>query len=278
MLYLTYNTADDGLGGQYQRIIGIMALAKKHQCTYVHNPIIKMEHIPNPQREYLKKIEDYFQIQNHHPNIDDYQYNQVVEFNAILDQDTDIYNQIIPHLRQIKQTIPLPYYNSSKNIAVHIRRGDVNNITHPGRYTPIVAFKQIIDQLTTHYPNSNVCVFTEITPENKDEFDIFQNTQIKIVADEDILTTMEYLIQSDVLVMCKSSFSYIAGLYNKNQVIYINFWHSPMPHWHRVLISQPTTNDTVPTHQGNTNPSQTDKKKKKKKKKKTNQISIAKPT
>lgn len=252
MLYLTYNAADDGLGGQYQRIIGIMALAKKHQCTYVHNPIIKMEHIPNPQTEYLKKIEDYFQIQNHHPHIDDYQYNQVVEFNrideqtilsykeqaqqkyvnillkiqlpnAILDQDTDIYNQIIPHLRQIKQTIPLPYYNSSKNIAVHIRRGDVNNITHPGRYTPTLAFKQIIDQLKTHYPNSNVCIFTEITPENKDEFDIFQNNQIKIVADEDILTTMEYLIQADVLVMCKSSFSYIAGLYNKNQVIYIDF-------------------------------------------------------
>lgn len=267
MLYLTYNTADDGLGGQYQRIIGIMALAKKHQCTYVHNPIIKMEHIPNPQREYLKKIEDYFQIQNHHPNIDDYQYNQVVEFNridehtilsykiqaqqkcvnillkiklpnAILDQDTDIYNQIIPHLRQIKKTIPLPYYNSSKNIAVHIRRGDVNNITHPGRYTPTLAFKQIIDQLKTHYPNSNVCIFTEITPENKDEFDIFQNNQIKIVADEDILTTMEYLIQADVLVMCKSSFSYIAGLYNKNQVIYIDFWHSPMPQWHRVAHDQ----------------------------------------
>jgi hypothetical protein len=91
--------------------------------------------------------------------------------------------------------------------------------------------------LVIQYPDSNICIFTEITPENKNEFNIFQNDQIKIVANEDVLTTLEYLIQADILIMCKSSFSYIAGLYNKNQVIYMDFWHSPMPHWGRITIN-----------------------------------------
>lgn len=264
MLYLTYRTSNDGLGGQYQRIIGLMALAMKHQCRYVHNPILQIEHIPTPQTEYLKRIEDFFQIKNYYSSIDEYHYDEVVDFeriseptilsykekahnshillkisipNAILDGEPSVYNLILPQLRQIKGTLPLPLYSSAKkNIALHIRRGDVNEISHPGRFTPISVFHQIADKLAIHYPDSNICIFTEITPENKNEFNIFRK-EIKIVANEDVLTTLEYLIQADILVMCKSSFSYIAGLYNKNQVIYMDFWHSPMPHWGRVTIN-----------------------------------------
>jgi len=265
MLYLAYSTSNDGLGGQYQRILGLMALARKYQCTYVCNPILQMEHIPNPQTEYLKRIEDFFQIQNNFSSINEHHYDQVINFeriseltilsylekaqnsnillkicipNAILDNDPNIYNLIIPQLRDIKGTIPLPLYSSvKKNIALHIRRGDVSEITHPGRFTPISVFKQIADKLVIQYPDSNICIFTEITQENKDEFNIFQKDQIKVVANEDVLTTLEYLIQADILIMCRSSFSYIAGLYNKNQVIYMDFWHSPMPHWGRITIN-----------------------------------------
>lgn len=31
--------------------------------------------------------------------------------------------------------------------------------------------------------------------------------------------------------MCKSSFSYLAGMYNSNIVYYYDFWHKPLKHW-----------------------------------------------
>jgi hypothetical protein len=36
---------------------------------------------------------------------------------------------------------------------------------------------------------------------------------------------------ADILVIGKSSFSYVAGLYNTNTVYYFNFWHSPLNNW-----------------------------------------------
>ena len=40
-----------------------------------------------------------------------------------------------------------------------------------------------------------------------------------------------HLVNANVLVLAKSSFSYLAGLYNQNIVYYIDFWHTPMPNW-----------------------------------------------
>ena len=263
MLYLTYGLDVDGLGGQYQRIIGIMAISKKYGCEYVHTPIEFMEHIPEPKQEYLNKIEEYFQINQHYKNSKDIKYDKVMSVRSnqieeailfykstttnillllgnpseILDKDTSIYNYIMPELRQIKQELVLPHYNENKkNIAIHIRRGDVNQINHPNRYMPTEYFKTVAEKIMNQYTNANICIFTEITAENKHEFDIFNNMNVKIIANEDVLTTLDYIIRADILVMCKSSFSYIAGLYNKNIVLYTDFWHNPMAHWEIISV------------------------------------------
>ena len=261
MLYLTYELGIDGLGGQYQRIIGILALSKKYGCKYVHTPIQYMEHIPEPKQEYLNKIEEYFQISQHYKNSKDLIYDKVISVqspnienaillyksstenillvlgnpSAILDRDTSIYNYIIPELRQIKQKIDLPHYDlHNKNIAIHIRRGDVNQTRYPDRYTKIEYFKKIAEQLSHRHQTANICIFTELTDENKNEFEIFNDMNVKIIANEDVLTTLDYLICADILVTCKSSFSYIAGLYNANTVLYTEFWHKPMEHWETI--------------------------------------------
>jgi hypothetical protein len=261
MLYLTYGLGTDGLGAQFQRVIGIMALAKKHGCKYVHSPIQSMEHIPEPMPEYLKRIEDYFQIHTKYKNVNEIKYDKIIDVqnaeiestillyknsvftillkiiipNGILDANTKVYNYIMPDLRQIRQKLDLPKYDKNKmNIAIHIRRGDVNQSLHPYRYTPMEYFKQIAQHLLTQFPEANICIFSEVTQENIHEFDAFHNMNVKLIMDEDVLLTLEYLIRANILVTSKSSFSYIAGLYNENTVLYTPFWHRPMPHW-RIL-------------------------------------------
>lgn len=59
MLYLTYLKQNDGMCAQYQRIISIIALAMKYDCQYIHSYIEQMEHLPQPNTEYLKNIEDF---------------------------------------------------------------------------------------------------------------------------------------------------------------------------------------------------------------------------
>jgi len=268
MLYLTYSKQSNGMCAQYQRIIRIICLAMKYDCQYIHSRIEQMEHLPQPCSEYLNNIEDFFQMQNHFPTINDsvifdsiinldtnvteeilLEYkNMAVSKNILLtivhaynmcDKNTQLYEIGMPFLNSIKKNIELPEYNiSGVKIAIHIRRGDVSTRMHAERYVPLDYFQQIINKLSTSHENPYFFIFTEISPENASEFIDFQNANknisMKIIPDIDILTTLEYLIKADVLVMSKSSFSYVAGLYNQNTVFYIDFWHAKLERWKNI--------------------------------------------
>lgn len=264
MLYLTYCPQTDGLGGQYQRIIGIIALAEFYGIEYLYTPIIDMEHTPN--KSYLTDIENFFQIKQNYKNVNIITMNKTVQMeNAddkmikfykniynnnrldvlinithprmIVDNNLHMYNLVIPKLRQIKNKLILPFFKAGmKNIAIHIRRGDVTPAKEHIRYIPPEFYKNLIQHFIDIHPISNICIFTEITEENKEEFKPFEEMKnVKIIANEDILLTFEHLVRADILVIGKSSFSYVAGLYNENEIIHMNFWHPPMPHWNHIV-------------------------------------------
>ena len=48
---------------------------------------------------------------------------------------------------------------------------------------------------------------------------------------ESIEDTFTSLVLADVLVISKSSYSYIAGILSEGIVYYQPFWHSPLPNW-----------------------------------------------
>lgn len=253
MIYLTYSTCiDDGMGAQYQRVIGLIALAEFYGCVYVHTPIKQMEHVYD-----ASIIEQFLQINSYY-NKEDIKFDKIYNVKndgielailnfknesnttnillnisnplALLDANTTMYDKVMPTLRKIKQSRELVYFKQDvMNVAVHIRRGDVNEKQHPDRYLSTQYFKTIIDKLLVQYPDASVCIFTELTAENNVEFNIFDN--IKIISAGDVLTTFEHLVKADILITSKSSFSYVAALYNENTVLYTNFWHKPLCTW-----------------------------------------------
>ena len=258
MLYLTKLIDIDGFGAQYQKILGVISLSKKYNCEYVHSTIQQIEHIPSDMFTNIdkffnicglyKKVEDItfdktYKVQDHEiehailslKQTTNTKENILLIINnplGMLDANVSWYNEVMPDLRKIKQNLELVYFKpTAVNIAVHIRRGDVSQTIHPYRYTPINYFKQIIDKLLGQYQSANICIFTEITDENKEEFIIFNEPNIRIISGGDALVTFEHLVKADVLVMSKSSFSYVAGLYNENKVLYTPFWHNPLNMW-----------------------------------------------
>jgi hypothetical protein len=282
MIYFT-NKTGGGLGNCIQQIISIISLCKKNNIEFVYNPILKIDHINN--NEYIKLIEDYFQIKNNFKNINDIQYDEIINtddtFSLSMINDyicidknilfyinqayflidpvfrenkkdllltDELWNEIKTYnygmniLKNVKKNIDLPYYNNEKtNIAIHIRRGDVSKYTSTDRYIPFDNYYNIIEILNLKYNNSCFFIFSEIT-NDKVEFDEFiknninRGIDINLLADIDVLTTLEYMIKADVFVMSKSSLSYVAALYNENKVLYIDFWHTKMPHWETITI------------------------------------------
>jgi hypothetical protein len=260
MLFFTYNTKEDGMGSQYQRIIGIMALAKRYDATYVHTQIEQMEHLPN--KEYLDRIEQYFQIGKHYPSVKDFKYdlevlvempdesellylnecaegsddNVLVKISfpqTLIDKNPGWYDAILPQLREIKQQLILSHFKPGRtNVAIHIRRGDVDNIEHPTRFTPIEVYANIIDHFLKAIPNVNICIFSEENEKNRNEFKILkEKNHVQVLVNLDMLNTFEHLVCADLLITSRSSFSYIAALLNPNRIIYMDFWHPPLERW-----------------------------------------------
>jgi len=166
--------------------------------------------------------------------------NYDLSYNEVHWSEINTYEYAMSILSNNKKFIDLPEYNSDKtNIAIHIRRGDVNSRQNSDRFVPLEKYYGIIENLNDQNNNAVFYIFTEIT-NDKEEFDLFYQTilergiQIKMMADIDLLTSLEYMIKADIFVMSKSSLSYLAALYNVNMVLYINFWHNKLPHWKQV--------------------------------------------
>jgi len=171
-----------------------------------------------------------------------YNNNYNLSYNDELWKQINTYEYAMDILKNCKKFIDLPEYNNDKtNVAIHIRRGDVNFKQNSDRFVPLEKYYAIIENLNNQHNNAVFYIFTEIT-NDKQEFDLFIKTisekgiHIKIMADLDLLTTIEYMIKADVLVMSKSALSYLAALYNNNKVLYINFWHNKLSHWETISI------------------------------------------
>ena len=276
MLYITYNANNfhnDGMGAQYQRMIAIISLCNYcksgNNIEYVHTPITKIEHISTELEVY--QIENFFGFSKTFTNITDVLFDETVEMNNISDFQVIIelskkskqlqknillktalifgivekyiymYENTLKLLRSIRypsSPASLEHFSKpeGKNVAVHIRRGDVTlNTTNRDilvRFTPVEYFKDIILQMQLQTPNLNFYIFTELTVENKHEFEIFRDiSNLEIISDNRTLNTFHHLINADILVTCKSSFSYISAFYNPNVVYYVPFWHQPLSHW-----------------------------------------------
>jgi hypothetical protein len=56
--------------------------------------------------------------------------------------------------------------------------------------------------------------------------------QLRIIANGDAIEALNGMATADILIMSRSSFSYVAAILNRRGVIiYHPFWHSPLPSW-----------------------------------------------
>jgi len=137
--------------------------------------------------------------------------------------------------------IPL-IYNDSKfknklNIAIHIRvyadmddRGDDNNYENgltPRFYLDSSFYIRLINKLKDLYKNSEIHIFSQNKYFDIRYKDLRKLEYLNFHLNMDNFATFHHLCKADVLVLGTSSFSHVAGLYNKNTVYYTYYeYHS----------------------------------------------------
>lgn len=213
----------DGFGAQYQAIMSGIAYCMYKNYNYIHTPIEFLGH-----NEDVKKLNKFMGIPpNRNKNIN-INIKKRYEQNVHYSQNPDQY-----YTPKVINKIRKYYYSTEKpelediDIAIHIRRGDVNKKMSE-RFTTNEKYKEIIEKMKNKYPNYSITIFSE---GDEKDFKELLDSNVKLRLNTDIEETFHSLVEAKILVMAKSSFSYCAGILNKNTVYYINFWHKPLKKW-----------------------------------------------
>jgi hypothetical protein len=83
-----------------------------------------------------------------------------------------------------------------------------------------------------YWINDKISQNTSLSPEmnSLDDFDVIPN--LRKFVNGDPIEALEAMATADLLMMSRSSFSYVAAILNaEGIVIYHPFWHSPLPEW-----------------------------------------------
>jgi len=228
-IILTIKGKTDGFGAQYQAILSGIAFCYKHNYIYYHTPITQMEHDVD-----IDKANKFIGIKSFEGVNTS---NSVIEIPFVREvhycHTPSIYytNKVLEYIRKCYYGAPKPDIKIP-DIAIHIRRGDVNNYINSERYVNNSIYVKIINKLKEKYPEYSISIFSEGKFEDFKELELEENC---FKLNTDIFDSFHMLCESKVLIMGFSSFSYCAGIINNNTVYhYDSFWHKKLDHWLRI--------------------------------------------
>ncbi|MFZ4772586.1 MAG: hypothetical protein ACOYK9_01165 [Chlamydiia bacterium] len=235
--FITNPARTDGFGAQYQTIIYSIIYAELHGEEFRYTPFQDMEHNYDGQEDFLEKKEHFINLIHHFPlNTDpNRQTISLCQFIAFFES----------HLKECAESAALQkvkrlfrenkrkadYYDENYlNIALHIRRAN----SQDNRFVPSAdsVYLKTIEALRRFYRNKPVR-FHIFSQGKLSEFQsIFSGKDVVYHIDTEIEETFASMVFADVLVtgMC-TSFSYTAALLSEGKIIYMPFWHPPLPRW-----------------------------------------------
>jgi hypothetical protein len=185
----------------------------------------------------------------------------IKEFPKIDTYPESLVNDVILNMRSkynMNIKPDLPYFNNDSNktqlnIAIHKRhtRGnkyksgmDLNSLN--SRITFNKFYLDIIEYIYNNFKNKNFnkeinlnfVIFTDGNNNDFPELVIndnstakYNNINIKLMMGTDSMDTIHYFSNADILIMDKSSFSFVGALYNKNTIITNPYWDKSLSKW-----------------------------------------------
>jgi hypothetical protein len=257
---ITNQTLNHGMGSRVLKMINVYAYAdflrsKGLDFEYIHTPfhyegfgynfsynelfLYHYNEVKNHREEYLGLCHRWDGILKYQgKTVKDFQESELIPLvhpNLFGEVEIDPFN----HTRLIKDRIKNDFLitnfekNVNKKINVHIRRGDVNHGTHSDRWISDEHYLYVIERLKERFSDSTVTIYTQ-----KKNFNSGLFTDYNIKFDDELSDDKTWLelINSDVLVIGKSAFSYSAGILCDGLVIYPSddMFHPKLYDWKKI--------------------------------------------
>jgi len=119
--------------------------------------------------------------------------------------------------------------SGSFDIVVHIRRGDIDPCEHPDRYLPNSHYLTLIDRYLANISDASVTIYSE--SDSYEGFEEFRQRGYAVKLNSDIAEAWRHMMMANVLILSRSSFSYVPAVLNENKVVYTPFRHGSIKDW-----------------------------------------------
>lgn len=141
------------------------------------------------------------------------------------DRHPDLYEPVREALR--RRCARLKAAPDAGVMAVHIRRGDAVTEGHLHRLTPLDRIARLIEAARRQRPDLVVHIHSEGAPADFGKLSDLGELHL----DGDPLESLAALANAEILVMAKSSFSFVAALLCRGTAVYEPFRHGPLGGW-----------------------------------------------
>ena len=232
---LTSSGKTDGGGAQVHAVLSVQAFCRTFGFPYAHTPFRQIEHSAGPAE--VARWEQAFRLGDGFPSADA----DAPTLKAYARKPWLWGRKILvalPHAHDFADSQHGAYAGLSKRrppqadgraiVAIHVRRGDVSPAQNASRYTTDAEIADRIRLLQRHLPDAECRIYSEGIAS---DFQLFADLGCRLRLGGDPLDILQEMAAADVLVTAKSSFSYVAALFNPNLVLYTPFWHAMQPGW-----------------------------------------------
>lgn len=228
----------DGFGALYQNIIYAILYAEACGLTYVHKPIESIAHNYDNEPGFVSNLETLMNIQDYYKNTNNDKVESELELDNrymywYIEQNIDKYAngnsiKIIKDLFWENKNKNF-FNNNNLNVAVHIRRPNIEDNRIEGANTPDTYYLNVIQTIRNKYDKN--LLFHIYSQGDIANFKCFINDDVVFHLNENICDTFIGMVAADIFVMSASSFSYSAALVSDGIIYYLPFWHPPLQKW-----------------------------------------------
>jgi hypothetical protein len=263
--YITCSGNSDGAGAQAHAVLSTILFAKLYGLEYVHTPFSLIQHNQSKNPNWEQMWEEFFsfglnrtsvadiretsckKVSLRHPLLIFKRQNLLYKVRNCHECTDMVPNRYHSILNEIRRDFKFRHFGNLtqprevKKISIHVRRGDVSSSgVNSGRFTEIEVLTGLVEVISKFLSDNSIQYEIDIYSQgSENEFVKFKkfNASLKLNLNE--FDTFKGLVNSDILITAKSSFSYTAALLSDALVFYDKFWHGPLKSWVNYCSANP---------------------------------------
>jgi hypothetical protein len=231
----------EGACSQALGMVLARCLAQGLGLPYAHTPLAELNHAEGPADDYARRWEKMLNLGQGKmtavgasgPGVDvvDLYMSDMYNPRTI----KRLYTMMIPLLPELRAAYSGSHSlakNAKFTVALHIRRGDVTAERNVHMWTPLAEVRELAEAIIGVLQGLDIAYDLIVVSQGTEaDFLEFADLDCGMVLNEDALASFQRLVDADVLILAKSSFSYFAGLLSNGLVIDPAQAYPPQPAW-----------------------------------------------